>query len=140
MISFYSCCLYKISLQRKSQSKQSKKEPVSAPVVVANVATDVVASEPPSSPVPPSNPSVSSVPADDSLQMSGVRGEILSQVKSLFDSFAQSLEARFTSIDNRFSQVMSDSASKVGNVVTVSSDVSQDVLTVSYVTIHSLYT
>ena len=109
----------KLSLQRKLQSKRSKKDPVPAPVVGADavdVAADVVVSETPSSPVPPSVTSVSSVPANDSSQVSGTRGEILSQVKS-FDSFAQSSEARFTSINNRFSQVISDSTSEVDDVV-----------------------
>ena len=53
------------------------------------------------------------------------------QVESLFDSFAQSLEARFSNIDSKFSQVMSASASKVGDGIPVSDDVSQDVLTPS---------
>ena len=118
---------HKISLQHKFQSKWSKKDPVPAPVV-ADVAADVAVSEPPSSPVPPSVTSVSPVPVDDSGQLSGDKGNIMSQVKSLFDSFAQSFEGRFTSIDNRFSQVMSDSASNVVNVVTVS----QDVITMSF--------
>ena len=48
-------------------------------------------------------------------------------MKITFDSFAQSLEARFTSVDNRFNQVFSD-ASKVD--IVHSSDVSQDVLIV----------
>ena len=47
----------------------------------------------------------------------------------IFDSFAQSLEALFPSIDNMFSQGMSD-ASKVD--VVYSSDVSQDVLTLTF--------
>ena len=55
----------------------------------------------------------------------------MSQVKLLFDSFAQSLEAGLSSLDSKSSQVMSDSASEVGSVVTVSSDVNQDVLTSS---------
>ena len=74
---------HKLSLQSESQSKRSKKDPVPAPVVVA----DVAVSEPPSSLVPPSVTSVSPVPVDDSSQVSGVRGEILSRIKSLFDSF-----------------------------------------------------
>ena len=96
---------HKISLQRKLHSQWSKKKPVPARVV-ALMPRMLQFTEPPSSPVPPSVPSVSPMPVDDSSQTSGVRGEILSQVKPLFDSFAQSLEARFTSVDNRFSQVM----------------------------------
>ena len=79
----------KLSLQRKLQSKRGKKDP--APTVIAADATDVVAesavAEPSLSPVPASVPAVSPVPVDDSSQMSGVRGEILCQIKSLFDSF-----------------------------------------------------
>ena len=90
---------HKISLQHKLQSKHSKKDPVPAPVDVA----DAVVMEPSSSLVPAAVTSVFPVPVDNSSQMSGVRGEIMCQVKSLFDSFAQSLEARFTSSDDRFS-------------------------------------
>ena len=97
---------HKISPQCKLQSKHKLKDPVPAPAVAANVA-DVAVSEAPSSPVPPSVPSVTPVPVDPS-QLSVVKGEILSQVKLLFGSFVQSLEAQFGSIDNRFSQVMSD--------------------------------
>ena len=99
---------HKISLQRRLQSKRGKKEPVPDPVV-ADVAANAAVSEPLSSLVPPSVPSGSPVPVDKAAQMSGVRGEILSRVMSLFDSFAQFLEARITSTLNRFSQVMSDS-------------------------------
>ena len=120
--------VHKLSLQHKLLSKLSKKDPVPAPVVAADamdVAADAAVTEPSLSPVPTSVTSVSPVPADDSLQMSGVRGEFLCQVKSSFDSFAQSLEARFTSVDNRFSQVISDSASKVDDVISGSNNVSQ---------------
>ena len=64
-------------------------------------------------------------------KLSEVRGNILYQVKSLFDSFAKSLGARFSTIDSKFSQVMSASASKVDDNVPVCSDVSLDVLTPS---------
>ena len=37
--------------------------------------------------------------------------DIVSQVKSVFASFAESLEARFSSVDQRFIQVISSSAS-----------------------------
>ena len=37
----------------------------------------------------------------------GGNSEVVSQVKSLFDSLAQSLEVRFSNIDNWFSQVLS---------------------------------
>ena len=119
--------VHKLSLQRKLQSKHRKKDLAPAPVVVA----DVAVTEPPSSQVPPSITLVSPVPVDDSSQLSGVRGEILCQDKSSFDSFVQSLEARFTSLDNRFSHVTSD-ASKVDDVISGSNDVSQDVLTVPF--------
>ena len=117
---------HKLSLQHKLQSKCNKKDPASAPVVAANatdVAADAAVTEPFMFPVLTSVTSVCPVPVDDSLQMSGVKGEFLCQVK-LFDSFAQSLEASFTSVDNRFSQVMSDSASKV-DVISGSNNVSQ---------------
>ena len=119
--------VHKLSLQHKLQSKLSKKDPVPAPVAAdaTDVAADAAVTEPSLSPVPTSVTSVSPVPADDSLQMSGVRGEFLCQVKSSFDSFAQSLEARFTSVDNRYSQVISDSASKVDDVISGSNNVSQ---------------
>ena len=125
---------HKHSLQCKLLSKRSKKDPVPTPAVAddaADVAAKFVVAEASSSQVPGSVSAVSPVPVDDSSRMSGVRGEILCQGQSLFDSFAQSLEARFTSIefDNRFSQVMTDD-SKVDDVH--SSDVSQDVLTVPF--------
>ena len=80
---------HKLSLQSKLQSKRSKKDPAPVPVVVADAA-DVAVTEPSSPPVPTSSTSVSPVRVDDSSQLSGVRGEILCQVKLLFDSFAQS--------------------------------------------------
>ena len=40
--------------------------------------------------------------------MSGVRSEIVTQVQSLFASFGKSLDGRFSTIDERFSQVMSN--------------------------------
>ena len=57
----------------------------------------------------------------------GGGGGILSQDKSLFDGFTQSLEARFTSIDNRFSQVISSAASIVVDDSNISDNVCQDV-------------
>ena len=81
---------HKLSLQHKLQSKRSKKDPVPAPVV-ADVATESAVVKLSASPVPASVPVVSPVCIDYSSQ--SVRGEILRQVKSLFDSFAQSLEA-----------------------------------------------
>ena len=83
---------HKHSLQRKLQSKHSKQDPVPAPAVAADaadIAAESAVAEPSSSPVSASLPAVSPIPVDDSSQMSGVRGEILCQVKSLFDSFAQ---------------------------------------------------
>ena len=82
-------------------------------VNAADVALDVAVSDQPFSPIPLSASSDLPVPDDDASQLSGVRGEILSQVKSLFDSFIQSLEARFSSIDSRFNQVISSAASNV---------------------------
>ena len=95
---------HKRTLQRNLQSKCSKKNPVPAPAAAADamdIAAEYAVAEPSASPVPASVPAVSPVHVDNSSQ--GVRGEILCQVKSLFDSFAQSLETSFTSIDNRFS-------------------------------------
>ena len=100
---------HKLSLQRKLQSKHKIKDTVSAPAGAA----DVAVLESPSSPVPPSVSSVTPLPDDDASQLSEVRGEIFSQVKSLFDSFAQSLETRFSSVDSKFNQVMSASTFKV---------------------------
>ena len=45
--------------------------------------------------------------SSDSSSLEQVKGDILFQVKGLFDSFAASLEARFTSIDNKVSEVAS---------------------------------
>ena len=115
---------HKLSLQRKLQSKRKLKEKVSTPAVAVD-AVDVAVSDQPASPIPQSVSSDPPVPDDDATQLSGVRREILSQVKSLFDSFAQSLEARFSSIDYRFSQ---DIPSATSNVNNVSTDVSQDVI------------
>ena len=126
---------HKISLQHKLQSKLSKREPVPAPVVAADaadVATDVVVSEPPSSPVQPSIPSVSPVPIDDSSQMSGVRGKILSQVKSLFNSFTQSWRLGLLQLTIGLARLCQIQPPKLINVVTVSDNISQDVLTVSF--------
>ena len=103
---------HKLSLQRKLQSKHKIKDTVSAPAGAADAA-DVAVLESPSSPVPPSVSSVTPLPDDDASQLSDVRGEIFSQVKSLFDSFAQSLETRFSSVDSKFNQVMSASTFKV---------------------------
>ena len=44
----------------------------------------------------------------------------MSQVKSMFTSFAESLEARCSSVDQRFSQVISSSASDNQDRVDVS--------------------
>ena len=47
---------------------------------------------------------------------------VISHVESLFQSFAKSLEAKFSSIDERFSQVIGSSASNDdGNMPIVSS-------------------
>ena len=49
--------------------------------------------------------------AFDSLAENQSSRDIVSQVKSMFATFAESLEARFSSVDQRFSQVISSSAS-----------------------------
>ena len=110
---------HKLSLQR------NKKDPVPASAVASDntdVAAEPAVVKPAASPVPASVTTVSPIHADNSSQ--NVRDGIMCQVRSLFDSFAQSLEVRFSSMDNRFSQVLSwTSKDDVQD-----KDVSQDVL------------
>ena len=92
-----------------SFSPSVSKEIVSTPSVAVNsagVAGDVAVSDQPASLIPLSVLLDPPVPDDDSAQLSSVRSDILGLVKSLFDSFAQSLEAHFTSTDRKFSQVI----------------------------------
>ena len=107
------------------------KETVSS-LAFAVDAAEVAVLDLPSSPIPPSVSSDPLVPDDDAAQLSGVRVEIICQVQSLFDSFAKLLEACFTSIDNRFSQVISSAASNVVDDGKISDNVSQDVIIHSF--------
>ena len=97
---------HKLSLQRKLVSKRKSKALASTPVVDLDVAASVPPSDrslSPVTPLVPEDPPMSS----DSSSLEQVKGDILPQVKGLFDSFAGSLEARFTSIDNKVSEVAS---------------------------------
>ena len=115
---------HKLSLKCKLLAKCKHKVPLSPSVVVHE--PQVFAEDPP--PAEPALPSVSPVivtSASNSLSdVQSVDSDIVNQVKSMFASFAESLEVRFSSIDQKFSQVIPSSAS----TVTQSSDVShQDV-------------
>ena len=120
--------MHKPSLQGKLQSKHKLKETVSTPLVAVDSA-DVAVSDQPASLIPLLVSSDPPVPDDDSVQLLGVRSDIVGQVKCLFDSFAPSLEAHLTSIDRKFSQVILSSASDVTNN---RDNVSQDVLNPSF--------
>ena len=69
---------------------------VHEPMVVARV-------QPPAEPASPCVSSVLVTPASDSVAENQSGVDIVSRVKSMFASFAESLEARFSSIDQRFS-------------------------------------
>ena len=103
---------HKLSLKRKLLAKRKLKAPLPPSVVVQEPV--VVARDPPSAePASPSATPALVTSASDSVaeNQSGFDSNIVSQVKSMFASFAESLEARFSSIDQHFSQVISCFAS-----------------------------
>ena len=68
-------------------------------------------------------------------KLSGVKTELVGQVRSLFADFAKSLEGKFSKIDQKFSQVMPAASSNVDSSDRVASDpihVSQDVAKYSF--------
>ena len=110
----------KLSLKRKQRAKCKHKVPLPLSMVVYE--PEVFAGDLP--PAEPASPSVSPVTVTTaSVILQSVDTAVVDQFKSMIASFAKSLEARFSSFDCRFSQVMTSSAS-----VTQPSDVScQDV-------------
>ena len=62
-------------------------------------------------------------------KLSAVKSELVGQARSHFDSFAKSLEERFSKMDDHFSQVIPASSSEVASDRNISRNyVGQDVL------------
>ena len=89
----------------QSKLKYKTKTKASSSATVPDVADPVPSPDCPVSPALPHNPAVLLV--EDSSSLEQVKGEILSQVKGLFDSFAKSLEFRFISIEGSITEVAS---------------------------------
>ena len=101
---------HKLSLKKKLLSKCRLKDPLLSSTVANDsmpVAEDLSPAKPALQDTSPASldPPVTDADVSD---LSGVRSEIFTQVQSLFASFAKSLEGRFSAIDERFSQVMSN--------------------------------
>ena len=125
---------HKLSLKKKLISKRRLKTPSQSPVM--DVAPAVSAVEPsPAEPVVAIAPAVDLV--DPPVSVATVQEspshsdrDIISHVESLFQSFSKSLEVRFSSIDERFRQVISSSSSNANDNRPVVS--SQDVTNPSF--------
>ena len=98
------CMSHKLSLKSKLLANCKLKE--SLPPLMAVHEPEALAGDAP--PVELDSPSVSSVVTTAS---DFVQSDVVGQVKSMIANFAESLEARFSQIDRRFSQVNPSSAS-----------------------------
>ena len=113
---------HKLSLKKKLEFKRKLKTPSQSPV--KDIAPAVSAVE-----LSPAEPVVTVAPAVDSSvsiatvqeSPSGSDRNIMSRVESLFQSFTKSLEVKFSSIDERFSQVIGSSSNTNDNWPIVSS-------------------
>ena len=124
---------HKISLKKKLESKLKHK--ASSQSTSTDVAPATAAVEP--------SPTTAAVTVASAVATSGAvttdsmsqvnNKEVIGHVESLFASLAQSLEARFSAIDSRFSQVMVSSASTDDNARNVScQDVSNPSFSASF--------
>ena len=121
---------HKLSLKKKLESKRKLKTPPQSPVI--DIAPAVSAVE-----LSPAEPVMTIAPAVDpprfSCYLAGVSlgsdRDIISHVEYIFQSFSKSLEVRFSSIDERFSQVISSSSNTNDNKPVVTS---QDVTNPSF--------
>ena len=117
---------HKLSL-KKLLSKLKLKDPLLSFAVAddsAVVAEDPSPAEPALQVAPPTSLDIPVIDTDVSEYLSGISSDIVTQVQSVFANFAKSLERRFSTIAERFSQVLSSSSSKVpGNMDNVSQNV-----------------
>ena len=108
---------HNLSLKKKLLAKHKLKAPFAPSTVVPDPV--IVAGDPPLAELasPSTSPVLVTSASDASAteNLSGVESAIVSQVQSMFASFAKSLEDRFSSIDEHFSQVISSSSSEVIN-------------------------
>ena len=113
------------SLKCRLLSKQRRKSALQSQTVTVDVEVPPAsAADISSSPSPPSGASVASAAATSvPPSVTPVQGVTFDRVKDLLASFSQSLEARFTIIDNRISQGLPSNA--------VDRNVSQDFLTLN---------
>ena len=95
---------HKLSLNKKLLTKHKHKTPV-PPSMVVHEHEALGGDATPAEPAPPFVSPVVTTASDT------VQSAVVDQVKLMFASFQESLEARFTQIDNRFSQISSSSAS-----------------------------
>ena len=101
---------HKLSFKKKLLSKCKLKAPLPPSTVTAGPAV-VAVNQPSAEPGSPIASSVLETPV--CMNLSGVESAIASQVQSMFASFAKSLEGRFSSIDESFSQVLFSTSSKM---------------------------
>ena len=94
------------SLKTKRKYKAKAKAAAALPIHVPDVVDSVSSPAHSVSPAPLLNPAILPV-VDSSASLDQVKGEILSQVKGLFDLFAESLECHFTRIEGSVSEVAS---------------------------------
>ena len=99
---------HKFSLKCKHLAKRKFKAPL-PPSVVVHEPVVVAGDQPLAKPASPCVSPVLVTSASDAVAKN--QSDIVSQVTSMFASFTESLEARFSSVDQRFSLVISSSAS-----------------------------
>ena len=115
---------HKLRLKCKLFAKRKLKAPL-PPSVVVHKPVVVAGDQPPAKPASPCFLPTIVTYAPDSVAMNQSSLDVVSQVMSLFASFAESSEAKFSSIDQRFIQVISCSASNISDRVNV---ICQDVV------------
>ena len=94
---------HKLSLKRRLLAKRKHKAPIQTCMVMTE--PEVFDGDVP--PATPVSPVVTTVVSSDPVP------QLVNQVKLMFYSFKESLEARFASIGHRFSQISASSASPV---------------------------